>query len=693
MIKEYKGYLFKDREISWMLFNERVLQEAENPIVPLLERLRFLAIFSSNNDEFFRVRVAQLMRLKKVGRNKAISDSQFSPDIVLNEINRLSVIQQERFNRAYENILIDLSKNNIHVINENQLSEQQKWDAYELYKQEVAPHMFPTLLDDLKMPIYLKDRVIYLAVRMSNSLSNDKPKHALLELNIPPLNRFYSLPKHGNASFIMYLDDIIRHSLHNIFSIFSFDRFEAYTIKITRDAEFTIESEENDNVKENFLDRIQRSIKQRSKGNPTRLVFDRDMPKEMLYFIQEKLNLKNVNLIPGARYHNFKDFMDFPRVGSASDRYDPLPPVAHKELDNSKAIFDIISKKDIMLHHPYQSFDYLIRMLREAAIDPYVKAIKITLYRVAKHSNVVNALINAIKNGKKVTVLMELQARFDEESNIYWTKQLQDAGARVFFGKAGLKVHSKICLIYRDEPGQNLQRFAHLSTGNYNGVTARLYCDHGLFTTDVRLINDMEKVFDSLFNSQRKQRFDTLLVAPEYMLNEFIKLIDKEIQNSKAGKEAYIIAKMNSLTDETAIKKLYDASRAGVKISLIIRGICSIVPGIKGLSENITVRSIIDRYLEHARVFIFANGGDEIMYLSSADWMQRNLFRRVEVAFPIFDKQIKQEIKDIIHIQLCDNTKARIIDSDFDNKYDSNKPDVSHRAQYEIYSYLSQKYK
>jgi polyphosphate kinase len=413
----------------------------------------------------------------------------------------------------------------------------------------------------------------------------------------------------------------------------------------------------------------------------------------MLHFIQEKLNLRNVNLIPGARYHNFKDFMDFPRVGSPSDRYESLPPVPNKELDSTKAIFDVISKKDIMLHHPYQSFDYLIRMLREAAIDPYVKAIKITLYRVAKHSNVVNALINAIKNGKKVTVLMELQARFDEESNIYWTKQLQDAGARVFFGKAGLKVHSKICLIYRDAPDQSLQRFAHLSTGNYNGVTAKLYCDHGLFTTNERLINDMEKVFDSLFNSQRKQRFDTLLVAPEQMLNEFIKLIDKEIHNSKAGKEAYIIAKMNSLTDETAIKKLYDASRAGVKISLIIRGICSLVPGIKGLSENITVKSIIDRYLEHARIFIFANDGKETIYLSSADWMQRNLFRRVEVAFPIFDNQIKEEINDIITIQLRDNTKARIIDSDFDNKYDSNKPDISHRAQYETYAYLSQKYK
>jgi polyphosphate kinase len=692
MIKEHKGYLFKDRELSWMLFNERVLQEAENNQVPILERLKFLAIFSSNNDEFFRVRVAQLLRLKKIGRSKSISDSQFSPDIVFNEIQRIAVFQQDRFNKVYEHVLDALAREKIFIVNESELEAEQKLQVDDVFKKEVAPHMFPVIIDDPKSPIYLKDRVIYLAVRMRKADGTITPKHALIELNIPPLSRFYKLPDQNGSSYLMFLDDVIRQSLHKIFSIFKFDLFEAYTIKITRDAEFTIESEENDNVKESLLDRIQRSIKQRSKGLPTRLIYDSEMPKDMLNYVLGKLNLSNVNLIPGGRYHNFKDFMDFPQVGSPNLRYESMPALPVLEFEQANAIFDVVDKKDIMLHHPYQSFDYLIRMLREAAIDPDVKSIKITLYRVAKHSNVVNALINAIKNGKKVTVLMELQARFDEESNIYWTKQLQDAGGRVFFGKPGQKVHCKLCLIYREKGGKT-QRYAHLSTGNYNGVTARLYGDHALFTKDIRIINDMEKLFDTLFQSPRKQKFEHLLVAPEYMQRDFAKLIDQEIQNKAIGKTAYIIAKMNSLTAESMITKLYEASRAGVKIDLIVRGTCALVPGIKGLSENIRVISIIDRFLEHARVFIFANGGDEKIYLSSADWMQRNLFRRIECAFPVFDEHIKSEIKDLINIQLHDNTKARIIDGDFDNKYVVAAEQVQPiRSQYDTYNYLRKKH-
>lgn len=684
--------MFKDRELSWMLFNERVLQEAENNLVPILERLKFLAIFSSNNDEFFRVRVAQLLRLKKIGRSKSISDSQFSPDIVLNEIQRIALFQQDRFNKVYEHVLDALAQEKIFIVNESELAAEQKIQVDELFKKEVAPHMFPVIIDDPKSSIYLKDRVIYLAIRMRKSDGSELAKHALIELNIPPLNRFYKLPDKDGSSYLMFLDDVIRQSLHKIFSIFKFDLFEAYTIKITRDAEFTIESEENDNVKETLLDRIQRSIKQRSKGLPTRLVYDNEMPKDMLNYVLGKLNLRNVNLIPGGRYHNFKDFMDFPQVGSPKLRFEGMPALPVPELEQANAVFDVVDKKDIMLHHPYQSFDYLIRMLREAAIDPDVKSIKITLYRVAKHSNVVNALINAIKNGKKVTVLMELQARFDEESNIYWTKQLQDAGARVFFGKPGQKVHCKLCIINREKGGKT-QQYAHLSTGNYNGVTARLYGDHALFTKDVRIINDMEKLFDTLFQSPRKQKFEHLLVAPEHMQKGFAKLIDHEMQNKAIGRPAYIIAKMNSLTAEPMILKLYEASRAGVKIDLIVRGTCALVPGIKGLSENIRVISIVDRFLEHARVFIFANGGDEKIYLSSADWMQRNLFRRIECAFPVFDESLKTEIKDLINIQLQDNTKARLIDGDFDNKYVVATEQVQpRRAQYDTYNYLRNKY-
>jgi len=686
MIKDYKGSLYKDREISWMLFNERVLQEAECDETPLLERLKFLAIFSSNNDEFFRVRVAGLLRNQ---RNGVRSPLQFPPAVIISEIQRMAILHNERFNKVYDLILAKLAKEKVHIINEQQLNEAQKTTVIEYAKREVMPHLFPVLLDDLKHPPHLKDRIIYLAVRMNDSRRILAPKHAIIEIPVGPLNRFYQLPKQGDENYIMYLDDVIRTSLGRIFNIFDYDEFEAYTIKLTRDAEFTID-EDGDEIRTSILEKIQKSIKQRSKGNPTRFVYDAEMPKSMVDFIADKLQLRNINLIAGGRYHNFKDFMDFPRVGEPHHYYPSLPPIPIPQLDKSRTIFDAVSEKDYFLSHPYQSFDYLIRMLREAAIDPKVQSIKITLYRVAKHSNVVNALINAVKNGKKVTVLMELQARFDEEHNIYWTNQLQEAGARVHFGKPGQKVHTKVCLIYREEDG-NLNTYAHLSTGNYNGVTSRIYCDHGLLTKNRAYTEDLEKLMDMLFQSPRKNKYKHLLVAPDNMYKSFESLIDFEIQQAKTGNKAYIIAKMNSLLDENIIRKLYEASNAGVRIQLIVRGICALVPGVKGLSENIQVISIIDRFLEHARVYIFCNGGDEKVYLASADWMTRNLFKRIECGFPIFDEEIKKELLDIIHIQLSDNVKARLIDQDYDNKYVKNSlPSI--RAQYAIYDYLKQKY-
>ncbi|MFN5545295.1 MAG: polyphosphate kinase 1 [Bacteroidota bacterium] len=689
MIKELKGHLFKDRDISWMLFNERVLQEAENTETPLLERLKFLAIFSSNNDEFFRVRVASLRRLQQLNRNKAISEYQFPPDIVLGEIQRLSLIQQERFNKAFNHIIKALQANGIYIVNENQLEPEQKKYVEEFFKKDILPHVFPVILDHTKITPHLKDKSIYLAVRMSSAINEIASKHAIIEIPSPQLPRFYVLPKTDDKTRIMFIDDVIRCSLDRIFSIFNFDHFEAYTIKLTRDAEFTLD--EGDNFRENLLEKLQRSLKQRSKGSPTRFIYDNSIPRNMLELVTDKLQLKNVNLIPGGRYHNFKDFMDFPKLNNPAFNYEALPPIPMPELDQARTIFEVISKKDFILHHPYQSFDYLIRMLREAAIDPKVQAINITLYRVAKYSNVVNALINAIKNGKKVTVLMELQARFDEESNIYWTTQLQEAGARVHFGKPGQKVHCKLCVIYREENGR-IARYAHMSTGNYNGVTARLYCDHGLFTKDERITNDLEKLMDMLFQSPRKHKFNHLLVAPENMAKQFAALIDIEIANARAGKTAYIIAKMNSLIDEQIIRKLYEAGKAGVQIDLIVRGICGIVPGIAGLSDNIRVRSIIDRFLEHARVYIFANGGHEKIYLASADWMTRNLHHRIESGFPIFDEEIKKEIRHIIKLQLIDNIKARVIDSDYDNKYAGTDTEVKYRAQLDIYHYLKNKY-
>ena len=441
MIKERKGHLFKDREISWLHFNERVLQEVENVNNPLMERIKFMAIFSSNLDEFFRVRVAQIRRLQKVNGKKPISEYQSSPDEILSEIQRTVMVMQDKFTEIYEQQIIpELNRNNIFLIDENLVNENEAKIIQNYFKLNILNNLFPVILDDLKQIPHLRDRSIYLAVRMKNSVSAMPPKHAIIEIPTGIIKRFFTLPEFENKQHIILLENIIRLNLRRIFSIFDYQNFESYIIKITRDAEFEISKDEND-YSITLLDKIQKSIKQRSKGLPTRFVYDESMPKDMLEFLIRKLDLRNVNLIPGGRYHNFKDFMDFPNIGQKEHYFPPLIQIPIKELEQDNIMFDAISKKDILFHQPYQSFDYLIRFIREAAIDPQVTTILITLYRVAKHSNVVNALINAVKNGKKVIVLMELQARFDEESNIYWTNQLQEAGAQVHFGKPGQKVH------------------------------------------------------------------------------------------------------------------------------------------------------------------------------------------------------------------------------------------------------------
>ncbi|MFA7379779.1 MAG: polyphosphate kinase 1 [Bacteroidia bacterium] len=682
MIKEYKGIQIKDREISWLSFNERVLQEADDESVPLLERLKFLAIFSSNMDEFFRVRVASLRRSQKAKR-KVISPFRLHPEVILELIQERAVNLQDKFNLIYENIREDLAKENVLIVNEKELTPDQLAAAQQYYKTGVAPYLFPVILDPKAEFPFLRDKSIYLAIKMSKQNGSLKPKYAIIEVPTNVINRFYILPSDNNKTYIILLDDVIRISLDKIFSIFDYDTYEAYTIKLTRDAELTIDND----FAVSYIEKVEKSLKERKKGAPVRFVFDEEMPTDLLGFMINKLKLTKQSLIPGGRYHNFKDFMDFPKVGKSYMSYEPLPQINVLSLDNTRVMFDAISKRDHILHHPYQTFDYVIRMLRESAIDPFVSEIKITLYRVAKQSNVCNALINAVKNGKKVTVLMELQARFDEEHNIYWANKLQEAGAIVLFGKPSQKVHCKICLIYRKE-NNRIVKYAHLGTGNYNGVTSRLYCDHGLLTKSKRLTEEVAHMFHLLSNPEHHYKFKYLLVAPISMKNEFLKLVENEIKLAKHGKPASIILKMNSLVDEVMIKKLYDASRAGVKIQLIIRGVCCLVPGVKKLSENVEVISIIDRYLEHARVYIFGNEGKEKMFLSSADWMQRNLNNRIEVAFPIHDRSIQKQIKDIINIQLKDNCKARIIDKSQSNHYKAQDNQNPIRAQYAIYSYI-----
>lgn len=691
MIKERKGHLFKDREISWLCFNERVLQEAANTANPLMERIKFLAIFSSNLDEFFRVRVAQLRRLQRVNGKKAISEYQSSPDEILSEVQRNVLVLQHKFNEIYDKELLpELNRNGIYLVNEAQVTEDEKDIVKDYFKANILNHLFPVVIDDLKHIPHLKDRSIYLAVRMKESMSGLAPKHALIEVPTHIVSRFFTLPQQQGDTHIVLLEDIIRLNLKRIFSIFDFSSFEAYIVKITRDAEYEISSDEND-YQVNLLDKLQKSLKQRSKGIPTRFVFDEAMPKEMLELLIKKLDLRNVNLIPGSRYHNFKDFMDFPKVGNPALYYPALKQIPVKRLDKAQILFDEINRQDVLLHMPYHSFDYLIRLLREAAIDPGVTTILITLYRVAKNSNVVNALINAVKNGKKVVVLMELQARFDEESNIYWTNQLQEAGAQVHFGKPGQKVHAKICLIYRRENGK-LVKYAHLSTGNYNGVTARVYSDFCLFTKDPRITDEVDYLTDYLFVNIKRTQYKHLLIAPDFMKRQFIQLIEKETQLAKMGKQAAIFAKMNSLVDTDVIKKLYEASNAGVKIRLIIRGICCLVPGIKNSSENIEVISIIDRFLEHARIYIFHNEGDPKIYLASADWMTRNLTNRIECAFPVYEKEAAKTILDIMELQWNDSCKARKIDGVNDTLFrNSQMPEDCIGSQYQTIQYLEQK--
>ncbi|TNE78764.1 MAG: polyphosphate kinase 1 [Bacteroidetes bacterium] len=683
MSRHEKKLPLVNRELSWLSFNGRVLQEAENPNVPLAERMKFLAIFSSNLDEFFRVRVASVRRLLRYQKKNKLKEAEHVAK-VLATIQQTVMQQQEQFLHIYENRIIpELADNRIFIINENQLTHSQKVAVNGYIKSDVLSYMFPIMLENLRDFPFLRDKSIYLAVKLSKLDGSLRPKYALLEVPANILGRFYVLPALDDNTYIMLLDDVIRLGLPEIFSFFDYDHFEAYTIKVTRDAELDIDND----MSESLVAKLSKSLKERPKGVPVRFIYDEDMPQDMLDFIVKKSGYSKEGIIPGGRYHNFKDFFEFPSVGPESFRNPSKKPIPIPQFEKTRALFDEIKKGDVMLHHPYQPFDYVIRLLREAAIDPNVYAIKITLYRVAQHSNIVNALINAVKNGKDVTVVMELQARFDEESNLYWSGKLQEAGAEVIFGVPNYKIHAKCCVIFRKENNKTVH-YAHFSTGNYNGRTARLYGDSSLLTCDPRLTKDAVKIFAFIKNFPRIQyKFSHLLVAPFYMKKQFLALIEAEIRHAKKGKEAWIKAKMNSLVDEEMIAKLYAASAAGVKIQLVIRGICCLVPGMKGQSDNIEIISIVDKFLEHSRVFIFCADGEEKMYLSSADWMSRNLDRRIEVAFPIYHPEAKQQVKDMFEIQWSDNVKARRIDAEQKNKM--KKPEVPLvRSQEETYHYL-----
>lgn len=674
-----------NREISWLSFNGRVLQEANDPTVPLMEKVKFLAIFSSNLDEFFRVRVATLKRLMQLGKkSQLVIDG--DPKQVLNHIQEIVAQQQIEFEKYYQAILQELQKHNLFVIDQTQLSDEQKTFVSSFFQEKVRPALVPLMASQLSKFPSLKEQAIYLAVHLEKQTASRKSEYALIEVPAKELSRFVVLPGVNGKTFIMLLEDVIRFGLQELFSILHLRPLEVFPIKITRDAELDIE----DDVTKSFVEKISKSVKRRTKGQPVRLIYDHHISEKFLKFLTKRLKLgEHDALLPERRYLNFKDFMKFPGFGPANLQYPPSPPLRHKAIQPGRSLLSTIREKDILIHYPYQSFNYMIDLLREAAIDPKVTSIRMTLYRVAEKSKIVNVLSNAVKNGKNVTVLFEFRARFDEEANIYWANQLIEDGARVIYGIPELKIHAKLCLITRKERGVTT-RYATIGTGNFNEATARLYCDHTLFTGDQRLTSEVKAVFDFLKTNYKLKTYEHLLVSPFFMRAQWTALIKQEMKNAKAGKEAYILVKLNSLVDHDMVEALYKASQAGVKIRLIVRGICSLVPGISGVSDNIEAISIVDKFLEHSRIFIFCNSGREQYYISSADWMTRNLDLRVEVACPIYDKDIQRELRTYFETQWQDNVKARILNGTQDNQYRRAPNEPSVRSQDVIYECLKQ---
>jgi polyphosphate kinase len=670
-----------NRELSWLSFNERVLQEALDPSVPLIERMRFLGIYSNNLDEFFRVRVANIRRMIAVHK-KQVDGYLGTPTELYNEIRKTVMKQQDKFELAYQKIINELALQNIFTLDESSIDVKQKNELEDYFNKTLKHAIVPIILDKNSPFPRLRDSSIYLAVRM---VSENKRKVKFALLQIPSeFPRFYRL-KDENSQYVILIDDIIRLQLKNIFSIFSFDTIEAYTFKFTRDAELDLD----DDIAVSFIEKIEKSLKQRKKGKPVRFVYDERMPKDLLDHLLKALNLKfGINTIPGGKYHNFKDFMSFPSFERADFIFTPQPPLVHPELENQKSLIRAILDKDVLLHFPYQRFDYVVDLLREAAIDPKVTAIKINVYRVARNSQVMNALMAAVYNGKSVTVVLELQARFDEENNLYWANLLKENGAKVIYGIQDLKVHSKLMQITRIHNRQE-ELITYVGTGNFNEKTSLIYGDLALLTAESAISREVKKVFRLLENNLDRGIFKQLMVSPFNSRRKIVALIDREIAHAKNGFPALIRVKLNNLTDRKMIDKLYEASEAGVKIEMIIRGICCLIPGLKGKSENIKVISIVDRYLEHARFMIFHNNNKPEYFISSADWMERNLDKRIEVACPILSKKIQKEIDVIFSYQWKGSVKSRVIRKDLKNIYRKAEGKPFH-AQAELYNYYLQ---
>jgi len=685
-----------DREKSWLAFNARVLQEAADENVPLLDRLRFLGIFSNNLDEFFRVRYAAIRRmtLEKIDTKPMLGD--ISAEQLLKDITEIVIEHQSESLRILNDIEKKLEKQGIYIINEKQINKDQETFIKEFFIQKVSPELVTIMLNDLVEFPLIKDTSGYLAVKLVmnknksgliSQLLNDKEiRYAIVEIP-KTINRFVVLPSNSDKQYIILLDDVIRYSLDHIFNIFDYESIDAHMIKITRDAQLEFDSD----LSKSLIEKISYSVKERRVGEPVRFVYDQAIDKDTLEFFLNRMKIDSSDsIIPGGRYHNRRDYMDFPNLGRYDLLYKQNVPLPIQGLSLDGSMLQSIKEKDYLLHAPYQSFSYVIRFLREAALDPKVQSIKITLYRLSKNSQIVSSLINAAKNGKKVTVQIELQARFDEASNISYAEQMQEEGINLIFGVKGLKVHSKICLVERLEDDE-IKRYGFVSTGNFSESSAKIYTDVTLFTSDSKILKDMSKVFEFFEVNYRVHRYKHLIVSPHYTRSRFVKLIDREIKNASEGLPAYINLKMNSLSDYKMIDKLYEASNAGVKIKLIIRGICCLVPGLKNYSENIEAISIVDNYLEHSRVFIFGNNNNPEIFISSADFMTRNIDARVEVTCPIYDEEIKQDLIDTFEIGWKANVKARLHSDKFENLYRKRGDDKVFRAQQEMYKHYQNK--
>lgn len=679
MINQKDRYI--NRELSWLQFNARVLQEAADPSVPLLERLRFIGIFSNNLDEFFKVRYATVKRISEAGKSGRKALGVYKADELLELITKEVIIQQAKSLDILEEVYSKLEKENIYVLKEDEIIHQEhKEFVKDFFLETVSPALMAIVLnDDTPMP-RLKDSAAYLAVKMQ--ISDSENQYALLE--VPrSVNRFVVLPKVDDKDCIIILDNLIRYNLDLIFDIFNYQNIEANMVKITLDAELDIESD----LGISFLEKLSKSVKNRIDGDPVRFIYDKNIAPDTLSYLLNKMKIEhNDSIIPGGRYHFRRDYMDFPNMGRKDLLYVKEKPLAIIGLSLNDNLFDKIAQKDFLQYTPYHTFSYIIKFLREAAIDPRVKTIRITIYRLAKISHITSSLINAAKNGKEVVVQIELQARFDEASNMEYAHKLKDEGVKLIFGVKGLKVHSKVCLVERLE-GKKLKMYGFISTGNFNNTTAKIYTDYTLFTSNQNILKDLRKVFNFLKTNYIVNKYKHLLVSPHYAKNGFIKLIDQEIDKALIGKPAGIRLKLNSITSYKMVDKLYEASNAGVKIHMIVRGICCLIPGVKGLSENIEAISIVDKYLEHPRMMIFGTCGEEEVFISSSDWMTRNLDNRVEVTCPIYDNDIKNELIDTFSICWNDNVKARVFSKNQDNQYriTTNNPFRSQVKTYEYY--------